>query len=446
MSSEFSSSSELHNEIKAKNVYAASLKQTREALVESEEIYRTLYYAFHDPIMTFDVDKEEITQVNQATVELFRSKSWQNIIGLSPIEVSAEKQYNGILAEDQVKIEINHAVQEGHHRFFWIFKRFDGSTFDAEVSLAKANIHSKTIIFGSIRDITLQRRYQRRMENLNERLGQNVKIRTTELEHANDELRQMVDYLSDTQDQLVQSEKMASLGGLVAGVAHEINTPIGNGLVGMTWLTELSERMNKLYKNKELSEEEFVDFLDNVEKVSKSVTVGLSKAADLIKSFKQVAVDQSNEEKRLFFIKDYIDEILLSLNSSFRTKNIDIEINVEDGISMTSYAGAFSQILTNLILNSLNHGFRDTQLGKITIDANIKDDFLYLSYSDDGHGMSKETIENIYEPFYTTSREYGGTGLGMHIVYNIVSTRFNGEIELKSELGEGVDFLIKLKH
>jgi len=445
MSSEFSSSNELYNELESKNVYVASLKQTREALVESEEIYRTLYYAFHDPIITIDVDKKEITQINQATVELFRAKNWESIIGLSPTDISSSKQYNNLSIEEQIEGEINNAIEDGRHRFFWIFKRFDGSTFDAEVSLAKAHIYGKTIVFGSIRDITLQKRYQRRMENLNERLGQNVKIRTSELENANDELRQMINYLSATQDQLVQSEKMASLGGLVAGVAHEINTPIGNGLVGMTWLTELSQRMNKLYKEKDLSEEEFIDFLDNVEKVSKSVTVGLKKAADLIKSFKQVAVDQSNEDKRLFFIKDYIDEIILSLNSNFRSKNINIDINVEDGISLTSYAGAFSQIITNLILNSLNHGFRGTDTGTITIGATMKDKFLYLTYADNGHGMSKETIDKIYEPFYTTGREYGGTGLGMHIVYNIISTRFNGEIEVDSKLGDGVKFSIKLE-
>jgi len=445
MSSELSSSNELYNEIEAKNVYAASLKQTREALVESEEIYRTLYYAFHDPIITVDADKKEITQVNQATVELFRAKNWEGIIGLSPMDISSPKQYNDLPMEDQIDNEINHAIKDGHHRFFWIFRRLDGSTFDAEVSLAKAHIYGKTIIFGSIRDITIQRRYQRRIENLNERLGQNAKIRTSELEHANDELRQMVDYLNTTQDQLVQSEKMASLGGLVAGVAHEINTPIGNGLVGMTWLSELVQRMNKLYREKDLSEEEFTDFLDNVEKVSKSVTVGLKKAADLIKSFKQVAVDQSNEEKRLFFIKDYIDEILLTLNSNFRQKNINVEINIEDGISITSYAGAFSQILTNLILNSLNHGFRGANDGTITIGAKLENESLHLSYADNGHGMTKETIDNIYEPFYTTGREYGGTGLGMHIVYNIVSTRFNGEIEVDSKLGEGVEFSILLQ-
>jgi len=450
MSLEFSSSNELLHKCEAKSVeeineYSSYLKKTQRALVESEEIYRTLYYAFHDPIITVDADKKEITQVNQATIELFRAKNWERLIGLSPLDVSADKQYSSQAIEEQIENELMQAVENGCHRFFWIFKRIDGTTFDAEVSLAKAHIHGKTIVFGSIRDITLQKRYQRRMENLNERLEQNVKVRTNELENANAELRQMVDYLSATQDQLVQSEKMASLGGLVAGVAHEINTPIGNGLVGMTWLTDLSKRVNKLYKDKELNEEEFTDYLENVEKVSHSVTVGLKKAAELVSSFKQVAVDQSNEEKRRFFIKEYIEEILLSLQSNFRNKNINIELNIDTDINISGYAGGFSQVLTNLLLNSINHGFKDTNNGTIKISAVSAEDYLHLSYVDDGHGMSKETIENIYEPFYTTSREYGGTGLGMHIVYNIVTTRFSGEIDLQSTLGNGVNFLMKLK-
>jgi len=445
MSYETLSLSDLQSDLKTKDSYENSLKLTQKALVESEDVYRTLYYAFHDPIVTFDTLDKKIIQVNQATVELFRCKNWESLIGISPLKISVGSQYGSKSSEEQMDIEIAHALEEGSHRFFWVFKRFDGTTFDAEVSLAKAHIHGKTIVFGSIRDITLLKRYQRRMENLNERLEHNVKRRTLELENANEELRQMVDYLSATQDQLVQSEKMASLGNLVAGVAHELNTPVGNGLTGMTWLSELSERVRNLYASKELSEEDFEDYLKNVSNVTRSVTVGLKKAAGLIRSFKQVAVDQSNEEKRRFFIKEYIEEILISLNSNLRDKDIKISVNIDEGTSLFGYVGGFSQIITNLVLNSVKHGFKGSSGGNIIISAKTIDEVLHMSYSDNGYGMSQDTIEKIYEPFFTTNRNYGGTGLGMHIVYNIVSTRFNGEIDVKSHLGEGVEFIIKLR-
>ena len=279
------------------------------------------------------------------------------------------------------------------------------------------------------------KKVQEEIIELNNSLEKSVEKRTKEL-------KENIKNLKIAQKQLVQSEKMASLGNLVAGVAHEINTPIGISLTGITHFQHITSELKKLYEDDNLSQEEFEEYIKTSYEISNSVYISLQKAAELIKSFKQVAVDQSNEQLREFNLKEYIEEILLSLHNRAKKTKHKIEIECDEKLTIKSYPGAISQILTNFIMNSLIHGFKNKSEGYIKISAKKVDDNLQLIYTDNGKGIDKENLEKIFDPFFTTNREGGGSGLGLNIVYNLVETKLKGKIEVKSLIGVGVTFIL----
>lgn len=262
------------------------------------------------------------------------------------------------------------------------------------------------------------------------------------LERANHELLLSLETLETTRDQLVQSEKMAALGGLVAGVAHEINTPVGIGVTAASFIKDRSVEVNKLYSAGELKRSDLESYIKDMKTISSSILVNMERAAELISSFKQVAVDQNTEEKRIFQVKQCLDNVLLSLEPSCRNSNIKIETECRDDLKINSYPGALSQIFSNLFMNSMIHGFKEGTGGSIWFYIMKEEDRIVITYRDDGAGMGQEQVEKIFEPFYTTIRGKGGTGLGMSIVYNTVTRKLGGTIDCFSEPGQGVEFKI----
>jgi len=299
-----------------------------------------------------------------------------------------------------------------------------------------------TSVCGISTDITTRKQAEDRVLNLNKNLEYEVTKRTSDLLMSNVELERSLDNLKDAQVQLIHSEKMASLGDLVAGISHEINTPVGLGVTGITHLEFLTKEIDKLYKSDNISKNEFEDYLSNAVELTSSIHTNLNRAASLIKSFKQVAVDQSSEEKRNFNIKNYLDEVLRSLRHETRTRNCKFEIQCEENIFIYSCPGSFSQIITNFVMNSIIHGFKDKENGLIKISIKEDSDNIILIYSDNGHGISKDDLKKIYNPFFTTNRNHGGSGLGLNIVYNIITTTLGGTITCKSKEGEGVEFIV----
>lgn len=286
---------------------------------------------------------------------------------------------------------------------------------------------------------------EQKIRQLNEELEQRVVERTEELQQANLRLNQSLDQLSQAQEQLVQSEKMAALGALVAGVAHEINTPIGLGVTTASYLEGKVNEFHRLYQQDRITRMDFEKFQETAIKSSKIITSNLKRAADLISSFKQVAVDQASEALRYFNVCDYLYEIMQSLHPKIKCSQHSVRINCPENLSLYSYPGAFSQIITNLVVNSLVHGFDGTEKGKIELDVSRQDDYLCLQYKDNGKGMDDDIRKKIFDPFFTTRRGEDGTGLGMHIVYNLVTQTFSGEIKCESSPGNGVLFEIKLR-
>jgi signal transduction histidine kinase len=264
-----------------------------------------------------------------------------------------------------------------------------------------------------------------------------------ELEQQKEELQITLDQLKETQAQLIQSEKLAALGSLVAGVAHEINTPVGISLTAASSLEEETGRMAGLYKEDKISRADFKDYLNTANQSAKLILSNMQRTADMVQSFKQVSVDQSTAQQRKFLLKSYTEDVIRSLYPRLKNRKIHITLDMNEKLELDSYPGAFSQIITNLVLNSLTHGFDEKDKGKIEIMAKLDGDRLNLEYSDNGKGIPKENLSKIFEPFFTTNKKLG-TGLGLHIVYNLVTQKLNGSIECHSELEKGAMFIIKI--
>ncbi len=248
--------------------------------------------------------------------------------------------------------------------------------------------------------------------------------------------------LRSTQNKLIQSEKMAALGGLVAGVAHEINTPMGIGVTASSHQQECLSNFEALRQSGCASNEDLEELLEDVKEAADIIHVNLQRAVELIQSFKQVAVDQSTQEQRRFNLKTYLQEILLSLHPRLKRSGHRVELNCPDDIELDSYPGALSQILTNMVMNSLIHAFQADEKGVLSIDAARMKGGVRLTYADNGHGMVAEQAARVFEPFYTTRRGSGGSGLGMNIVYNLVTDKLGGSIECATQPGKGVSYQI----
>lgn len=264
------------------------------------------------------------------------------------------------------------------------------------------------------------------------------------LEQKNVALTQTVKELQSAQEELVQKEKMASLGGLVAGIAHEINTPLGICVTAVSHLAEEHKLMLASYKQGDLTESALVEYFDETDQALKILSSNTQRSAELVRSFKQVAVDQSSNENRTLNIRHYLSEILLSLKPKLKRVKHEIEIDCPEDLVININAGAISQIFSNLIINSIIHGFDGIQQGKIQIKIYVKKHLLYIHYADDGNGLDEISLSKLFDPFYTTKRASGGSGLGTHLIFNLVSSSLKGTIKVKSEIGKGVAYLIKV--
>jgi len=266
----------------------------------------------------------------------------------------------------------------------------------------------------------------------------------TDRKQAEDELHEALDILKQAQDELVQSEKMASLGGLVAGVAHEINTPVGISVTAASHLEDAAENLKAAFISGAMKKSDLSAFINTAEQSTRMISSNLQRAADLIGSFKQVAVDQSSQEKRVFRVSPYLEEILMSLHPQLKQTSHQVSIDCSPEIEIDSYPGALSQIITNLVMNSLIHAFDEKEKGNIRlsvveIGSNIK-----LEYSDDGCGMDGETTAKVFDPFFTTKRGSGGSGLGMNILFNLITQTLGGSVSCVSNIGEGASFSIMI--
>ncbi|MEP0177104.1 MAG: HAMP domain-containing sensor histidine kinase [Paraglaciecola sp.] len=270
-----------------------------------------------------------------------------------------------------------------------------------------------------------------------------VQQRTLALKEANSELIHTLEQLHQFQRQIVQNEKMASLGDMVAGVAHEVNTPIGLGVTASTMMLDRLADMRVAFEGKTLKASALTKFIDEGEENLNIIYRNLNRAAELISSFKQVAVDQSSESSRVFSFSNLMSEILISMGPTLKKTPYKIHIACSDDIIVESKAGPINQIMINLIMNSIIHGFEGMEEGDINIKIELMENSkVKIDFVDNGKGIPEQLCKRIFDPFVTTKRGQGGSGLGMHLVYNLVTQGLNGSISIVSEEHHGVHFSI----
>lgn len=250
--------------------------------------------------------------------------------------------------------------------------------------------------------------------------------------------------LNAAQQNLIDAERLAALGGLVAGVAHEVNNPIGISLTVASSFARRSEMFEaELRSNAPLRRSQLEEFVKTSRDAAQQLVANLHRAGELIQSFKQVAVDRSHAERRQFSLSEATDQIIASLRPVLKKAPITLTVDVPDGLMIDGYPGSYGQILTNLFLNAANHAFPDGKPGAIAITAKPRGtDDIEISFSDNGAGMSPDVQRQAFDPFFTTRRNEGGTGLGLHIVYNLVTQQLGGRMMLESRLGQGTTFRI----
>ncbi|MGL1957382.1 MAG: HAMP domain-containing histidine kinase [Colwellia sp.] len=292
--------------------------------------------------------------------------------------------------------------------------------------------------------ITVLAELAKRIQYDQQKLESRVEQRTADLQVAYNNVNKTNAQLKRMQKQLVESEKMSQLGQLVAGIAHEINTPVGVAVTAATALMDKVASIEHELKQGQLTKSSMERGLEHNKNCSDLIYKNLTRAAELIQTFKEVAVDQSSESRRVFKLHSYLHEVISSLHPALKYYRVDVNITGDEHFEFDNYPGAFGQLITNFVMNSLKHGFNKEQQHKITIHFSTDEKHLYLTYQDDGVGVKDEYIAKIFEPFYTTRRNKGGTGLGLHIVYNLITQKLKGAISCSSSLNQGIKFEIKI--
>jgi signal transduction histidine kinase/HAMP domain-containing protein len=379
-----------------------------------------LLYVYRNDMQTY-----ELLDVNAAAHQsLFLSVIEKNSHILPCVETANLRVLNLLHAKKSIPtIELDLFVNQTDMQPFLV----SGQCFEIE---------SQNYLIITALSIFELRESQNQLIKLNSELELRVFKRTQELQQKNSDLDDALKAITKAQEQLVQSEKLSSLGSMVAGVAHELNTPIGNALLVAS---TLNEDYLDLVKSMEtgMRKSSFQEFLEKIRLATNLMVSNLQRAAGLIGSFKSVAIDRTSSQRREFDLSVLINEIILSLGPNLKQSSVKIVTKLNSDIFLNSYPGPLGQVLSNLISNSILHGFTSNLKGEITIVAKLSDpDHVVLQVRDNGLGIAPEHLNRIFDPFFTTKLGKGGSGLGLNIVYTIVTGLLGGQIEVKN-LGQG---------
>jgi PAS domain S-box-containing protein len=415
------------------------------ALRESYAYNKVLFSDSRIPLVVLDPQTGQFLDCNQAAIDIYQLDREENVLGRTPMDVSAPTQYDGTDSVIAAKDHIARAMASDSHVFEWRHQRPNGDFWDAEVHLMRFQAGGREFLQFSLQDITARKRAEAQIHQLNQELEQRVASRTLQLAESNGQLQEALTTLQHAQVELVRSEKLASLGSLVAGVAHELNTPLGNSLTVATALADATFDFLEEMKDGQIRRSVLNRYLVQASEASELLSRNLFRASDLITHFKQVAVDQTSAQRRGFDLKENIEEIVLTLQPQFKHTPHRIEVDVPGGILLDSYPGPLGQVMTNLTLNALIHGLKDRPEGVIRIHADLQGEGrVQITVSDNGCGIPPKHLPRIFDPFFTTRLGQGGSGLGLHIVYNIVTRAMGGFVDTHSIVGEGTRFIINI--
>lgn len=295
-----------------------------------------------------------------------------------------------------------------------------------------------------LQEVTQRREAEAALQALNNELEDRIRERTRDLERLNRELAASYAELQQAHDYLLQSEKLAALGSLVAGISHEVNTPLGICLTSATFLNGLLETLRHQFLSKSLTAGSF-DSLSAESLESAGILINnLRRSIELLDNFKMIAVDQTHYEYRQFLVMEYTRRILSNLQPELKKKAPVIELTGDEDLTIKGYPGILTQLLTNLVMNSLIHGFSGEGPHRIRIAYATDAHSILMDYSDNGIGMTPQEARKAFDPFYTTKRGAGGSGLGLFIVFNLITARLRGSISLETQPGSGVLFRIRV--
>ncbi len=398
-----------------------------EALEEarrSQEKFATLFRA--SPLATSISRLEDgfFIDVNRAYEEMY-GVAREELIGRSSIR-------EGLWSSPEHRSEWLATLGDAHgrHDFETRITTPDGNLRDVIITSERIDIDGEARLLVLHNDITARKIAEREVRRLNETLEQQVQDRTAALTEA-------LDHLQRSQDVLIRSEKLAALGAMVAGLAHELNTPIGNAVTIASTLAEQARDLEgELAAGAPLRKSALVNFAAGTREGSGALLRNLERAYELIRNFKQVAVDQTSENRRSFALDQTVAEIVASMAPALKHQPVSIDIRIAPGIELDSYPGPLGQVVINLINNAVQHAFEGRERGRVCISATRPDEnWVELLVEDDGNGIPAAHLEHIFEPFFTTKLGQGGSGLGLSIIYNIVTGLLGGEIRCASSPG-----------
>jgi PAS domain S-box-containing protein len=400
------------------------LEESQRRLQESEERFRTL----------FDMTPLPLTVTNQQGVVVGANQALLRTFGLNPMQLIGKRS-------DEIQFW---ATPEERERLWTIFRAAgtvqgevarvsmpDGSTGFVAIWSSSLVLDGQKAIIWALLDLTEEMKAKEALKDLNVSLESRVAERSADLSNA-------LETLQRTQHDLIASEKMASLGSLVAGIAHELNTPIGNSLLASTALADRVRDFHRIVADGTLRRSSLNHHLEEVHMACGLISNSLQKAADLISSFKQIAVDQTNDQRRRFKLQGVVLDTTATYMPRLRRANCAASVDVPPELELDSYPGSLYQVFNNLLNNALAHGFEGREKGHIAITARAgQAGYIDIVFRDDGIGMSEDVQRRVFDPFFTTKMGSGGTGLGMNIVYNIVTGVMGGRIAIDAAPGRG---------
>lgn len=418
---------------------ADELEQMRIRAEESEANYRELFDKSSEAIIVHDLSSLKIHEVNQAFCDLYgytHEEALQLTIRLFALESPD--------VDSDINRMINLAIHSGIHRFECQTVKKDGSAFWTEVAMKSTSIRGVQHILTVVRDISARKRAEEAVAEAGRQLEEKVADRTRALKQANEELAATLTNLQTTQAKLVQAEKLASLGSLVAGVSHELGTPVGNCVM---LASTLDEKLHELEREVEtgLRRSTFNRFIDEMSSGMGLLLRNLRRTVELVSSFKQVMVDQSSSRRHQYELQSVIMETEMVLQSEIKHAGCTFQNDIPADIVLDGYPGPLGQVITNLVSNAILHGFDGRTGGVIQVSAERDGDgHVLLVFADNGCGIPVENLPKIFDPFFTTKLGQGGSGLGLHIVYNMITGILGGTIRVESSPGNGTRFLLEL--
>lgn len=417
-------------------------KRAEQELRNSEQRFSKIFQS--SPIAMFVTQVRggfKVKDVNAAFERLFL-RNREEVIGRSTAELSL---YCDMAERASLIQELRETGATDGTREVWMF-RGDGDRILIQFSGYTFNLEGERFGILACTDVTEKRRFEDEIRELNATLEQRVIERTEELQQANEELAYTLETLNKAQEELVRSGKLAALGSLVAGIAHELNTPIGNSLMVASTLADQTRSLSDQYHaGAGMKRSELETFLQDAGKAGDIMVRNLHRAADLVAGFKQVAVDQISSQRRRFPLAETVSEIILTLWPTLKKTDVKVSCSIPADMMMDSYPGPLGQALTNLINNAVVHGFGDRSSGTLWISAHADaDDWIEITLMDNGVGIAPANLNRIFDPFFTTRLGAGGSGLGLNITHNIVTGVLGGRIQVQSEVGVGTVFVLTL--